>query len=196
MRLSDFLKRNAAEPERALVVHRLDRETSGLVVFAPRAWSSNLQAAWPAVEKVYFGDHSHRQAGACRRDHHQLLTETTALDVFSKDHPSEDGKIATTIYRPRQCRGEFSLLEVHLETGRKHQIRVHLAGLGCLVIGDRRYGDPLNPAKRLGLHATQLSLNHPLTGERMTFDSRYLPCCNACFRSNKQCAAPLSLEAL
>lgn len=172
LRLSDFLReRNAAEPERALVIHRLDRETSGLVVFAKTVEiQEKLQAAWPAVEKIYLAIVVGKPEPA-EGTITSYLTETTALDVFSKDHPTEDGKIATTYYRTRQSRGEFSLMEIRLETGRKHQIRVHLAGLGCLVIGDRRYGAPLNPAKRLGLHATHLALNHPLTGERMTFNS-------------------------
>jgi 23S rRNA pseudouridine1911/1915/1917 synthase len=173
LRLSAFLRERsaAAETERALVVHRLDRETSGLVVFAKRVEiQEQLQAAWPSVEKIYLAIVIGKPEPA-EGTITSYLTETTALQVFSNDHPTDGGRIATTHYRTLQSRGEFSLLEVRLETGRKHQIRVHLAGLGCLVVGDRRYGATLNPSKRLGLHATRLALNHPLSGERLTFNS-------------------------
>jgi 23S rRNA pseudouridine1911/1915/1917 synthase len=154
-----------------LVVHRLDRETSGLVVFAKSVEIQNLlQAAWPTVEKVYLAIVIGKPEPA-EGTITSYLTETTALQVFSNDHQTEGGRIATTHYRSLQSRGDFSLVEVQLETGRKHQIRVHLAGLGCLVAGDRRYGATMNPCKRLGLHATRLALDHPLTGERLTFNS-------------------------
>ena len=58
-----------------------------------------------------------------------------------------------------------------METGRKHQIRVHMAELGCPVAGDRRYGTTANPCGRLALHAAELSLAHPSTGEPLTFTS-------------------------
>jgi 23S rRNA pseudouridine1911/1915/1917 synthase len=60
---------------------------------------------------------------------------------------------------------------VKLETGRKHQIRVHLAGLGCPVVGDRDYGSKSNPIKRIALHSWRLALKHPVTGERLELES-------------------------
>jgi 23S rRNA pseudouridine1911/1915/1917 synthase len=70
----------------------------------------------------------------------------------------------------RRC-GNFSLLEVSLATGRKHQIRVHLAGLGCPVAGDRRYGERADQCDRLALHAVALALAHPVSGEHLRFES-------------------------
>jgi len=171
-RLNGYLQaRQPTSTERALVVHRLDRETSGLVLFAKTAEAQHaLQAAWPTVEKIYHAvviGRPEPESGTIR----SYLTETRALDVFSNDRPTPGGRLAVTHYRVLQTRGEFSLVEVHLETGRKHQIRVHLAGLGCHVAGDRRYGAPLDPCRRLALHASGLEFAHPLTGERLRFKS-------------------------
>jgi hypothetical protein len=69
------------------------------------------------------------------------------------------------------ARGRYSLVEAVLETGRKHQIRVHLAGLGCPLIGDPVYGSAGDPVGRLGLHAQRLTLNHPTTGQRLELES-------------------------
>jgi 23S rRNA pseudouridine1911/1915/1917 synthase len=63
------------------------------------------------------------------------------------------------------------LLELTLETGRRNQIRVHLAEAGCPIIGDRKYGAVTNPAKRLGLHASSLSFPHPVTGSECRYES-------------------------
>jgi 23S rRNA pseudouridine1911/1915/1917 synthase len=171
-RLNEFLRsRQSNSTERALVVHRLDRETSGLVLFAKTVEAQHeLQAAWPEVEKSYQAvviGRPEPQSGTIR----SYLTETRALHVFSNDRPTPGGRLAVTHYRVLQTRGEFSLVEVRLETGRKHQIRVHLAGLGCHVVGDRRYGATLDPCRRLALHASRLEFAHPLTGERLRFKS-------------------------
>ena len=72
---------------------------------------------------------------------------------------------------PARSRGGFSLVEVTLETGRKHQIRVHMAGLGCPVAGDAMYGATTDPVSRLGLHAWRLAFDHPVSGERVEMES-------------------------
>jgi 23S rRNA pseudouridine1911/1915/1917 synthase len=171
-RLNEYLRtHDAANPQRALVVHRLDRETSGLVLFAKtEAVQKQLQDSWANVEKVYRAI----VAGEPEPAEGKItgyLTETSALQVFHNDHRTPGGRLAITHYRLLQTRGDFSLLEVRLQTGRKHQIRVHLAGLGCLVVGDRRYGAKVDPCGRLGLHACTLAFSHPLTGEPLRFDS-------------------------
>ncbi len=100
------------------------------------------------------------------------LTETTALHVFSNDHETPGGRRAVTRYRLLETRGWFSLLEVYLDTGRKHQIRVHLAEIRCRVTGDRRYKARHDPFGRLALHASTIALAHPVTGEALRFESR------------------------
>jgi len=171
-RLNQFLSdRAAANKERALIVHRLDQETSGLVLFAKSMRVKQaLQAAWPAVEKKYWAV----VEGQPPQDEGSIssyLTETRALEVFSNRNESEGARRATTHYRRIETRSGLSLLEVRLETGRKHQIRVHLSELGCPVVGDRRYGAKSDACHRLGLHAGSLELAHPDTGERLSFSS-------------------------
>jgi 23S rRNA pseudouridine1911/1915/1917 synthase len=171
-RLNRYLQaRHRAGPENALVVHRLDQETSGLVLFAKSELvRQTLRNGWAAVEKIY------RAAVVGVPDPAQgtiitYLTETTALQVFSNDHKVQNSRLAKTRYRLLRTSGDFSLLEVRLATGRKHQIRVHLAGLNCPVVGDRRYGTKSDECNRLALHAVALEFAHPVSGEPLRFDS-------------------------
>jgi 23S rRNA pseudouridine1911/1915/1917 synthase len=89
--------------------------------------------------------------------------------------PGPDAKRAVSRYCVAGERGRYALVEVTLETGRKHQIRVHLAGLGRPVAGDRVYGATTDPARRLGLHAWRLAFDHPVTGRRVELESPLPP---------------------
>jgi 23S rRNA pseudouridine1911/1915/1917 synthase len=155
---------------RPFVVHRLDRETSGLLLFArSAAVRDRLQANWGNVAKTYLavveGAPPHAEGTV-----ENLLREGRDLRVRVARH-AKDAQRAVTRYRVVAGRGRFTLVEVSLETGRKHQIRVHLAGLGCPVIGDPVYGSARGPAGRLGLHAWRLALDHPTTGRRLELES-------------------------
>jgi 23S rRNA pseudouridine1911/1915/1917 synthase len=147
-------------------VHRLDRETSGVLLFArTRAACDAVQAAWGEVRKTYLA----LVSGAPRPAEGVIelpLAERRDLDVRVVHGP--EGKPARTRYRTREVRGGFALLEVELDTGRRHQIRVHLAALGHPVVGDERYG---TRAARLGLHAWKLALTHPSTGIRLELEA-------------------------
>ena len=88
--------------------------------------------------------------------------------MYSSKKPG-DGQLAITHYKVVQTNGEYSLLDVHIDSGRKNQIRVHMGDIGHYVVGDDKYGNPANPIKRLGLHAYELELKHPLTGKVMKF---------------------------
>jgi 23S rRNA pseudouridine1911/1915/1917 synthase len=83
----------------------------------------------------------------------------------------ERGRAAVTRWRVRHTGARHTLLEVQLETGRRHQIRVHLAGLGHPVAGDAEYGAGTDPFGRLALHAHVLGFDHPQTGARLRFVS-------------------------
>jgi 23S rRNA pseudouridine1911/1915/1917 synthase len=155
---------------RPFVVHRLDRETSGLLLFArSSAVRDRLQANWDAVTKTYLaiveGTPSPAEGVV-----ESFLKEGRDLRVRTT-RDSHGAQRATTRYRIVAARGRYTLMEVELETGRKHQIRVHLAELGCPIIGDPVYGSASDPAGRLGLHAHRLSLEHPTTAERLVLES-------------------------
>jgi 23S rRNA pseudouridine1911/1915/1917 synthase len=140
-------------------VHRLDRETSGVLLFArSREVLDRVRADWGAVQKVYHALVEGRPEppqGTIDRP----LWEDRSLRVRVGQHP--DARPARTHYWTLATRGGRSLLEVRLDTGRKHQIRAHLAAIGCPVVGDERYG---TRATRLCLHALRLSLPHPRDG--------------------------------
>lgn len=170
-RLNAYL--GARREGRPVVVHRLDRETSGLLLFARSpAVRDTIQANWDAVTKTYLAvvEGVPRPAEGTVRD---FLTEGKDLRVRSSAGPRPGAKAAVTHYRIVAAGGGFARVEVRLETGRKHQIRVHLAGLGCPVIGDRAYGARTDPAGRLGLHAWRLALDHPGTGRRVEFEAPF-----------------------
>jgi len=161
----------AMRPDRPAVVHRIDRDTSGLLLFAklPEV-RDRLQADWDKVEKTYLAVvEGTPRPPAGRVDN--FLTERKTLRVTASAVPWPGAKRAVSRYRVLRAGATVSLVEVVIETGRKHQIRVHLTGLGCPVVGDKTYGASTNPAKRLGLHAHRLAFDHPLTGNRIVVES-------------------------
>ncbi len=152
------------------VVHRLDRDTSGVLLFAKSAelrdklqssWDSGITREYLAVCEGVF----EKKAGRCDT----LLAETRSHLVYSSK--TGQGKRAVTNYEVIKENGNYSLLRVIIETGRKNQIRVHLSELGHPVAGDKKYGAHGSPLKRLGLHASLLGLKHPVTGEMLVISS-------------------------
>ncbi|REJ88638.1 MAG: RluA family pseudouridine synthase [Planctomycetota bacterium] len=156
--------------ERVWIVHRLDRETSGLMVFArTEAAKRTLQSNWQATEKRYLAVVEGRlpQPEGVLESH---LDETGRYQVHSRP-AGENTRPALTHYRVLRSHRGRSLVELNPLTGRRNQIRVHLADAGCPIVGDQKYGAASNPARRLALHATRLSFLHPDSGERLHFES-------------------------
>lgn len=164
--------------ERAGIVHRLDVGTTGLMVVAKseRAYT-HLKRAFHdrEVEKVYH---------ALVQGHPDPLAGT--IDAPIGRHPKHDWKFAVTAegkpsithYETVEAFASASLLEIHLESGRTHQIRVHMAAQRHPCVGDPLYGADPTLAARLGLtrqwlHAARLSFTHPGSGEWVTYDSAY-----------------------
>ncbi|MCE9564238.1 MAG: RluA family pseudouridine synthase [Planctomycetes bacterium] len=156
---------------RPFVVHRLDRETSGLLLFArSEEVQQTLQTNWDAVTKTYLAvvEGVPKPPEGVVEDY---LTEGQDLRVRASNRASRDGKLAITRYKVASLGRGCSLVEVTLETGRKHQIRVHMAGLGCPVAGDAMYRAKTDPAGRLALHAWRLAFDHPVTRKRIELES-------------------------
>lgn len=152
------------------IVHRLDRETSGLIVFAKNEEVKHwLQDHWSEFEKRYVAvvEGAPPAASGTLRSH---LDESNPLRVYSAPK-SEETREAVTHYRVLKQGNGLTQVELTLETGRRHQIRVQLADARCPVLGDTRYGAKTDPAGRLALHACHLRFEHPRDGRPLQFDS-------------------------
>jgi len=165
------------------VVHRLDRETSGLLVFArSEELQHYMRQYWRELvtERTYIalaeGVLSPREGKITT-----WLTEDKRNAVVYSSPVDDGGDIAITNYKTLRVSGQnsefssqiYSLVELHLETGRTNQIRVHLASKGCPVVGDRKYGhgNESSPIDRLCLHAKVLAFIHPVTEKTVRFES-------------------------
>jgi len=167
----DWIRENTEGRERLYVVHRLDREVSGLLILAKsEKIQQQLKENWKQARKLYYalveGEPPDNQ-GVIK----SWLHEGKDQKVYS-GRESETAKFAITRYRLLDKTPGFSLLEIELETGRKNQIRVHLSDLGCPVVGDRRYGADDRYIRRIRLHAFYLSLPHPVTGQMLEVKSK------------------------
>lgn len=153
------------------IVHRLDKDASGVLILAKTLQAKEyLQDNWERFEKKYYavveGTLS-KPEGEIR----SYLKENQILRVFSSKEELPGSKLAVTRYKVLEHFRNRSLLEVTLKTGRKHQIRVHLASLGHPILGDRDYGNK-SLSGRLALHAYQLTVHHPIRRTPMTFKTK------------------------
>jgi 23S rRNA pseudouridine1911/1915/1917 synthase len=159
--------------EKIFIVHRLDRDASGLLVFA-----KTIEAK-EHLQNQFKNHSAGRQyiavvEGRVTPDEFTIksyLTENTALRVYST-RKSSAGKLAITHVRVLKPNLKTTVLEIRLETGRKHQIRVHLAERGHPIVGDKAYGSRSNPIRRLALHGAHLEFRHPVTLQTLRFDSK------------------------
>jgi 23S rRNA pseudouridine1911/1915/1917 synthase len=154
------------------LVHRLDRDTSGLMVYAKDVQTQqSLIRGWQELvtDRRYIALVSgelERKEGVVR----SWLTEDKRFVIHSSP-VDNGGQYAVTHYRVLESNGKYSLVELMLETGRKNQIRVHMADLGHPVVGDRKYGSEDDSIRRLGLHAYMLCFRHPVTGKFLRFET-------------------------
>jgi 23S rRNA pseudouridine1911/1915/1917 synthase len=162
--------------ERAGIVHRLDKDTSGVMVVAKSTEAmAALQAQFKGreTEKEYlalvWGSPPQSDRIETRIGRHPVHRKKQAV-------LKEEGRKAITNFQTLEKFGETALLRVKIETGRTHQIRVHMAHLGHPIVGDRVYGRarrnrlPVEAARQM-LHAERLSFNHPTTGKRLSFEA-------------------------
>ena len=158
---------------RAALVHRVDRDTSGCVMFAKSARGKReIMGDWNALvtERRYIAlvEGAPPAASGSVDDH---LVENAAGTVYSAPAKTRGALRAVTHWELVEKGARYALVAAVLETGRKHQVRVHLAGLGCPVAGDERYGARTDPLGRVCLHAAVLEFRHPFTGESIRVES-------------------------
>jgi tRNA pseudouridine32 synthase/23S rRNA pseudouridine746 synthase/23S rRNA pseudouridine1911/1915/1917 synthase len=170
--LTNYVRKgNERSRHRVFIVHRLDRDASGIIVFAKTPHAKHyLQEEWQRFRKVYYAV-VHGRLPEKQGVITSYLVENRAHRVYSVDDPAR-GKLAKTGYKVLRESQTYSLLEIDLLTGRKNQIRVHLSDRGCPVVGDKKYGEKGKGIKRLTLHAASIAIVHPYSGEKMTFTTK------------------------
>ena len=168
--LTDHVRKGQAKSrKRVYLVHRLDRETSGVMMVAKTPEVQDyFRSNWNAItEKTYLArvhGHLEKKEGAFES---YLAENPKTFTVRSVKNPA-CGKLARTLYRVLEEDRATSLVEVRLKSGRKNQIRVHFSEAGHPVVGDARYGQGDGP---LLLHAWKLSFLHPHTHKRLSFET-------------------------
>ena len=166
------------------VVHRLDRETSGLLVFAKSPeLQEYMRTYWRQLvtKRTYVA----LVEGKLEKTEGKItswLTEDSRTALVSSSPVNNGGQLAITNYKvlkesalqtdESDLKAEYSLVELNLETGRTNQIRVHMASMGHPVVGDRKYGNgnESSPIDRLCLHARVLEFIHPMTEKKVRFE--------------------------
>jgi len=170
--LNEYVRKgNQKSKHRVFIVHRLDRDTSGVIVFAKSEKAKRyLQEEWQSFNKKYYT----LVHGAMPQKEGIItsyLAENSVHNMYSVTDP-EKGKLAKTGYKVIKESTKYSLLEIDLLTGRKNQIRIHLTDKGCAVAGDKKYGANEKGINRLMLHAFSLTITHPFSKEKMIFTTK------------------------
>ncbi len=165
--VSNYLKR---ENKKVFVIHRLDYDTSGIIMFAKNQKIQKLyQENWnklakkreyTAIVEGITNSHGHIES---------YLKMSRTLQVYSSKN--NDGLLAITDYERIKYNDKYSLLKIHISTGRRNQIRCHMADIKHPILGDSRYQSKTNPLNRLALHANRLEIINPLTNKLMIFNS-------------------------
>jgi 23S rRNA pseudouridine1911/1915/1917 synthase len=163
-----FLKRHY-HPRKVFVIHRIDQDTSGLIMFAFTEKAYNALKAMlekHEIEREYVAiieGKPEEGAGTWK----SYLYEDERFVVHTTTNP-EKGRLAITHYTVENCKKAHSWVSLQLETGRKNQIRVHCTEAGHPIAGDKKYRAKTDPIRRLCLHAHRLIFKHPTTKKMIT----------------------------
>lgn len=173
--LTNYVRKgNPRSPNRVFIVHRLDRDTSGVLVFAKTENVKRfLQDNWKEFTKKYVAVVQGllvEKEGVIT----SYLVENKAFRMYSVNNPDK-GKYSKTGFKVIKENSKFSLVEIELFTGTKNQIRAHFAEKENPVAGDKIYGIPEKGIKRLALHSFSLTLIHPYSKKIMTFETEIPP---------------------
>ena len=170
-KVSDYVKASSGEKSPIFIVHRLDKDVSGVMVFAKNATvKRTMQDNWAGAVKVYravVAGHPSQKEGTIT----SWLCENAAHNVYECKETTKGAEKAVTHYKMLKSVGSNSVMEIKIETGKKHQIRVHMASIGCPIAGDKLYGTRVSGMSGIALHAITLEFDHPVTGERTKIKS-------------------------
>lgn len=165
--VSDYLKK---EHKKVFIIHRLDFDTSGIIMFAKSQRVQKLyQDNWNDLAKIREYTAIVDGITANKRHIESYLKQTKTLLVYSSKN--KDGLFAITDYEKIGGNSKYSMLKILISTGRRNQIRCHMADIGHPILGDYRYKCKINPIDRLCLHANRLEIINPITKELMVFNS-------------------------
>ena len=165
--VSNYLKK---EKKKVFVIHRLDFDTSGVIMFAKSQKVQQLyQDNWNNLAKVR--EYTAVVQGKTNNKGHieSYLKMSKTLQVYSSKN--KDGLLAITDYERIKYNNKYSLVKILISTGRRNQIRCHMADIKHPILGDSRYQSKTNPLNRLALHANRLEIINPLTNKLMIFNS-------------------------
>jgi len=171
--LQDYIQKRDEKKTKLWIVHRLDKEVEGLILFAKSEHIQELiKDNWQHVIKKYL------TLTEAKPEPENGVIENWLREVaeqrvvgFSKEVP--DSKFAKTEYRYIRAEKEYHLLEIQIYTGRKNQIRVHLSGINCPIVGDRKYGADASVLRQIRLAAYKIEFMHPVTKNKLALE--YMP---------------------
>lgn len=173
--MTDYVKKGSLKSRnQVFVVHRLDQWTSGVLIFAKsRRIMDCLKDRWNETQKTYLAV-VHGRLEVKEGEISSYLADGAHHAVYSTTDRTK-GKLARTAYKVLKETPRYSLLEIDLLTGRKNQIRVHMADLGHPIVGDRKYGRDSDKVD-LALHARSISFPHPARDEVITVEAKVPDC--------------------
>ena len=168
--VSDYLK-SKNKNNKVFIIHRLDKDTSGIVIFAKNQKTKNMfQNNWDSVvrERKYYAVVNgvlKEKEGTIKN---YLVENDKSFMVYSTNNKKE-GKLSITDYKVLKENKDYSLLDINIRTGRKNQIIVSFKDLGNPIVGDKKYGDGKSLIKRMALHQYKVELIDPRNNKKLIF---------------------------
>ena len=168
--VSSYLK-TKNKNNKVYIIHRLDKDTSGVVMFAKNLKTKNLfQNNWDELirNRCYYAvinGNLDKKEGTIK----EYLIENDKSFMVHSTPNKKDGKLAITDYKVLKENKNYSLLDINIKTGRKNQIRVAMKNLGTPIVGDKKYGDGKSLINRMALHQYKLELFDPRTNKKIMF---------------------------
>ena len=157
------------------IVHRLDKDTSGLIIVAKNDKAHTKLTEMfknKKIKKTYLAIVKGKVSKETGRIETNIRRDEKDRKKMSVSRDEKKGKLAITTYKVIDSNERYSLLDVNIETGRTHQIRVHMKHIGYPILGDIVYGRPDNKIMRQMLHAYKLEFKHPITSEEMVLEAQ------------------------